>query len=160
MGQYHELQGNIMEHTGGFETAVLVFSREVSSAMHKWRFKIKRFGDRFARWIMIGIWKSKTGDVPNNGWFTKHQNGYALVVGRGQLASRTAGGHFAGPYGIECNARDIVDMIVNLDINTLSFHINEQDYGVAYNIDHDIYKAAIMTYYTGESVEFIEYDQM
>ena len=53
------------------------------------------------------------------------------------------------PCGIECKQKDIIEMIVDLESNTLSFNVNCKDHVVAHNI--------VMTYAKDDCVEFLGY---
>ena len=51
-------------------------------------------------------------------------------------------------------------MNVDFDIRMLSYIINGKDYGEAYKIDNDTYKATVMTYQKYDTVRFLEYLRM
>ena len=153
----HVMKHAVIKHKQSHQPSTTIFCREISTGRHKWCFKLKR-GDN--DWMMIGIWKSKTSDKPKDEWFTLNKEGYAYHVGRGHLASDITSFGFGKIYGLQCQEKDIIEMIVDLDKNTLSYNVNCKDYGVAYDIDHDLYKAAIMTSATDDCIEFLGYRKM
>ena len=50
---------------------------------------------------------------------------------------------------------DIIELILNLKVNTLSFKTNEKDFGIAFNVQHKKYKVGVTFTFNGGSIQFI-----
>ena len=126
--------------------------------MYQWKFKINRIQMGY---IVIGIWRIKEDEPPPTDiFFTKgNERGYGFYL-EGEKLSITHGGKTNKPteqYGKKCVTGDIVHMILDLYAMTLSFKVNDVDYGAAYdNIKEAKYRAAVWLYESSDSVTIIE----
>eukprot|EP01084_Bolivina_argentea_P101616 182150_1 len=148
IGITHSLNGNAITCTG-YALSSSFLSNTVMNDKHIWRFKIKsRYG---GDGILLGIWKTKSGRrAPTNIRFWMNNNGYGYKVGYGQ-------DHKYKHYGICCKQNDIILMSLDMNNLTLSFKVNNTDYGILSKVDKANYKAAVYMGRNGQSCEFISY---
>ena len=129
----------------------------VKSGINRWKFKITNCQHYNAGYMLIGIRRIDNTKQPPLGdtFFTNAQRrkacGYAFIPNDGKLTSVDSGGS-GGKYGVKCQNHDIVEM--NLDLNklSLSYIINNKDYGKAFDVEYGEYKVAIWMWYKGSSI--------
>eukprot|EP01084_Bolivina_argentea_P101617 182151_1 len=152
IGTYHTLNGNVITcinqhytYSSSFLTNTVINGEQGTGT---WRFKIK---SKDCGNIMLGIWKTKSGRrAPTNIRFWMNNNGYGYKVGYGQ-------DHKYKHYGICCKQNDIILMSLDMNNLTLSFKVNNTDYGILSKVDKANYKAAVYMGRNGQSCEFISY---
>ena len=96
-------------------------------------------------WMTIGIWKvSDNKEPPTHTFFTQHTSGYGLSVSSATLIDPNTGYSQWKEYGTKTKTGDKVEMILDIDQQTLKYIINGHDYGFAYdNIEKRKYRAAL-----------------
>ena len=129
--------------------------KRVSSGKHKWKFRYDQVTEY--EWNLIGVGKTRTSLPTGNPWMG-HGGDYGYA--------------FAGPqsvtaepkwmlYGTCCQSGDIVEMILDLDERTVSYAINDKDYGIA---DHDIeqteYRAGVTLYKNDDKITLLSYERL
>ena len=119
----------------------------VNTGVHIWHFEcgsdcIHGFGD------MIGIISNNASLQLNNNYFhtvEKDATAYGFA-----LTGTLAHGQTRKQYGDRCKKNDIVQMRVDFNDLTLSYKINENDYGKAFYIKQGQYTAAISMFEWGD----------
>lgn len=148
----------------GWGSAML--NESISSGLHHYKFKLNSLDSRRGYYVLIGIWKTKSGEPLLDTFFTdKKDNGYALNVIDGTLTDPRMPGCGGIKYSTYCKAGDIIDMIVDLDNDnnddngTLTYAINGQYYGNGAKIEKKCsYRIAITMYWEGDQIRFISHD--
>eukprot|EP01084_Bolivina_argentea_P193674 332256_1 len=140
--------------TSAYESAFL--KTIVDSGYHEWTFKIEKFVEHHS-FMMIGLWKVQQ-TPPISDYFTADgPNGYAYCTGHAKLSNPITGNTDWNQYGIVCQSGTIVTMILDFDKATLSYIINGENAGKAFDIEpFQRYKAAVYMIYNGDSIRFIE----
>ena len=87
-----------------------------------------------------------------------YKDGYAYIMNYGKLADRENFGSYGSDYGAICADGDIIEMILDMNKMTLSYKVNDKEYGVAFhNIDNTKYKAGLTMCHKTSKYEFISY---
>ena len=113
----------------------------VSDGVHVWRFKFG-FETNYYVGDMIGI-ISNDEELTLYSYFNGSGSGsdaYGFAVA-GRLTNRQG-----KEYGRKCKINDIIEMQVDFNELTLSYKINQTDYGKAFDIKPGEYRAAITLY--------------
>merc|ERR1712228_1023042 len=120
--------------------------RVARKGKHQWTFEYTMIGNN--HWNLIGIWNTTSSDPATERHFLNIcHNGYAYCGPQGVLTNPEAPGNGGDNYGVRCKSGDVVEMTLDLDRRTLSFAVNEKDYGVAFNeIAEGEYRAAVTLY--------------
>ena len=138
-----------------------------SPGVYHWKFKLQFVPElSYSYWaIILGVWKTKSAEVPpTNNHFSSTANrdgsfvwGYAFDAMNGTLVDAPGtNAKVGGDYGRKCKTADIVEVILNLDVFTIKFNINDEDFGIAHkNIEDTEYRVALTTYYIGPIVEML-----
>ena len=111
----------------------------------------------------IGVIKNNSKFLPNR-YFNSGVDGiYAYAINDGLLESKHASSiatkNGKRQYGKKCKTGDIVDMYLDLYKLTISYSINNINYGVAYkNIDKCGYRAGVCMYKIEDALQLVEYD--
>eukprot|EP01084_Bolivina_argentea_P053707 98555_1 len=116
----------------------------VNTGINIWKFQLLNCaGDS---WALIGIWKVKNDKVKlNTETFFLHKgksgdNGYGYAVNSG----RKHNGSAVEFYGVKCTEKSVViEMTLNFNDLSLSYKINCVDYGKAYDITKEAYRAVV-----------------
>ena len=97
--------------------------------------------------FLIGIWRIQSHPPQTDTLFTSGKNkGYTFDL-TGEKTDPKDGYCHGLKYGIDCVDGDVIEMILDLTQLTLSFKINDIDYGVAYeNIIKDKYRLGVWLY--------------
>ena len=131
--------------------------RIIESGTFSWKFRI---APNTLEWqIMIGIWKVKDEEPEIDTFFTKEGNkGYAfdpiaaaLTNDHGYLGNYSEYAERIENHEIAC----IVEMILDLDNLTLSYIVNDKDYGKAFDVEKCGYRAAVYMVNKGNSISLI-----
>lgn len=151
--EYFEIDGIFMKtrdnHTDiddrwKFHDIDIFLSHIVKFGIYSWKFKIHQI----PRYCDIGIWKINFDDKPNIS--------YSFDATRKALVDPTNVDQILdckSELGV-CQKGDIITMTLNLNNNTLTFMINDKDYGLVHqNIEHTEYKAAIYLQYYEEKTK-------
>ena len=131
-----------------------------STGIHAWKFKVDNIK---SSWHVIGIWKcdKKFTDV--------YENGYGYIISAGYLTNPRDYGNLGKGYGTvvrddwverryKCKNGDLIEMIVDMDKLSISYKVNDKDFGVAFEeIDETEYRAGITTCYRDSRYTFISY---
>ena len=132
-----------------------------SKKQYHWKFKMELIKLHDMGWNpIIGIHKIS---VPFNGnsYITNQSNsGYAYYCreGNGYKTIPTKPGSAGPAYGKMINTGDIIDMFVDMDKLTLSYHRNGVNLGKAFDIDATDYKAAITVYGAGNKIQLVSFE--
>jgi hypothetical protein len=137
----------------------------VSSGIHTWQFEIDN--GVIGWWYFIGIWKVFSGKMQLKAYFNAFEknNSYAFSLGKARCVDPNVpnkedwkGDDQGHKYGCVCKTGDIISMCLDFQHRTLSFVINDTDYGVAFSeIEQTSYRAAIGLFYTNEAVRLLDY---
>eukprot|EP01084_Bolivina_argentea_P208739 355765_1 len=160
-----ETISNICSSKSGVKTSYgsAYMKQIISFGHHEWKFKITKY--HLGTWnqhrmsLMIGVWRVKENQHPTvNRWFTEEPNsGYGYNVAVGQCSDPQSGLCCGKAYGRRCNEGDTVTVILDLEKLTLAFKVNEYNYGKAFDIVPDKYRAAVFLSQDGDSVTLLEY---
>ena len=153
-----KLEDNCITYIHGYHRYVSAFGKAiVSKGKFHWKFMVEKVQDK-GWYIVIGIWKTKSEDHPPKDTYFTHlgyKSGYAFVADDGKLVTESGGGS-SKEYGVSCKAGDIIDMFLDLDALTLSFSINDIDYGVAFkNIENTSYRMALDMQQKGDCLRLL-----
>ena len=122
------------------------YNKDHNQGVYKWKFKLNKYGG-----MKIGVWNKSSQPHTTDGDFTNGgTEGYAYDRESNLFKERN--------YGVDLKTGDIVDMILDLrgsDTKSLSFKINNIDYGIAYrNIKGGEYRMAV-SLYKGDSITIL-----
>ena len=113
---------------------------------HIWRFRLNKLRDASS---LIGIQRVSTAVPYTSGeYFDMAHFGYSgdrLGYGYAThgILTGSDGRSWGNWYGVKCKQGDIFSMEVNCKEMTVSFEINDQKFGIAFNIAQGEYRAAI-----------------
>ena len=132
----------------------------VSYGVHRWKFKLVY--DDVNLPLSMGVFKTKRAlkqGTKNRAedWDTK--DGYIVIV---SYQRRSAKGMKIGEsYGKrKSKSGDIIEMILDLNKHTLSYMVNEEDWGTAFdNIEQTSYRAVVAAGYWWDKFELLSYQQ-
>ena len=150
------IDGKTVKRDSGFGCGSAFLTNTVSDGIFSWKFKIIEDSNE----LNFGIYKLKAGppsNIQGRRFFGQPNSGYTMDVadpsGKAILMDPTKKGCAPlRPYCNSCNIGDVVEMILDCDECTLSFKINDIDYGVAFdNIEKTEYRAAIFMYTYGKN---------
>ena len=131
--------------------------RIVEFGYHEWKLKVK-YGTTTSGHLMIGLWRIQNKKTPPlRSYYTDgKEKGYGFACSQGKLVNPKHGYGFYNDYGVSVTD-SIIDMIVDFDNLSLSFKIDGKDYGKAFDITQDKYRAAVYFYGNGtNSVQILE----
>ena len=132
-----------------YESGNAYLTNIISDGIYRWTFKIIDICDE----LNFGIWKTNSATKPDtvHRFFRDKDSGYAFEAKRGKLMDPSYFDYVElESYAKCCNNGDVVEMILNLEDYTLSFKVNDIDYGVAFkDIEKTEYRAAIFIYAYG-----------
>ena len=154
IGQDHTLSddGYSITTKGGQGSSSYGTDIAKSPGIYRWKFKIQELPKYMFSWsLVIGVWKVKSANKQvTDTYFTnctqnqgEYEWGYAYDISYTQLVEKT--GHYSNQrkYGLKIKIGDIVEMILDLNLFTLRYKINDEDMGIAFeNIEDTEYKAA------------------
>ena len=123
----------------------------VSKGIHVWRIKCG-YETNYSIGDMIGIIQNEKPLKLSTYFVTTSKSpayGFGVAGILNQPCTIFTG---ARNYGCKCTVNDIVEMKVDFNELTLSFKINENDYGKAFDIKPGEYRAAITLYSYARSV--------
>ena len=130
-------------------------TRICNQGVYQWKFKLNKVNSGL---IVIGVWRIQEDKLPpTEVYFTNgNEQGYGYYLAGEKLDTTT--GYSAGTkYGKKCKVEDIVHMTLDLNEMTLSFKVNDVDYGVAFdNIKQAKYRKAVWLFHKYDSVSIIE----
>ena len=169
IGPHHELTKdglcieNTKEKTGTSYGEIIASSPGV----YKWRFKLNHVPKlSYSYWgIILGVWKITAAQEPKTkksfpsitNYQGSHKWGYAFDAMNGTLVNaRGDNAKTGGEYGRRCVTGDVVEVVLDLDVFTIKFNINDKDYGFAHkDIEDTEYRIALTTVYKGPIVEML-----
>ena len=127
--------------------------------VHRWGFKLRACNDS-GYYMAIGIWKlTQPICIYESIELVGVQDGayYAWLL-NGKKTVPSAAIHVYD-YGEDiCMTGDVVEMILDLEKKTLSYKVNEKDYGIAcQNIENTSYKAFVFMNFQADSLELLSY---
>ena len=180
MKYYHESKDRFDPHLHGRDVAIISDNRAqiklggsqssmflsniVNTGYHEWRFKLTKKHFRFAS-EYFGIWNNRINAkqyldrlcYPILGDTNENKRAYGLNATFGEL--RGDPNRYHERYSKEINTGDIIDMCLDLNINELSYRINDTDYGKAFDIDAGEWRACVCLAYAGDEVILVHYKQ-
>ena len=113
-----------------------------------WRFKIDDCSNGVG-WddggkFMIGIWKVNGDEEPQTDtYFTRDGDGYGFDPVGGVISNDAGYTSADQKYGVKCKNGTIVEMLLDMNELTLSYKINDKDYGKAFDVEKCKYRAAV-----------------
>ena len=166
-GSGQTIKGNILIDNGhgGYNTAFL--RNIVSSGIHIWKFKVNHYNS----WLMFGIWDTNYDRQKkiNSGIGEEANTAYVFDFKEARLNKYDKICHYHnsngqnwtdnGSYGIKCETNMTLSIYLDFHQLTLSFIINNKDYGVAFNIKKGEYSVAVSSGGTGDAIELIMYQK-
>ena len=139
-----------------------------SPGIYRWKFKIHEiFKTQYkVYWaLVLGVWKTKSMKNPKTDFHYANSTentgiyswGYAYDFVSGTLIDET-GIYANGPkYGSRCNEGDIIEIIIDLEVFTLRYAINDQDQGIAFNdVEDTEYRVAFSSEREGFKIEMLQ----
>ena len=129
--------------------AVSLSQKITSLNKYKWKFHILNTNKILN--LDIGVYKVNDINVPNpnNFWVSGPQQMYAIDVITGKKIEPIHGR--LQEFGTKCSndCGDFIDMILDLNIFTLSYAINGNNHKISHRVERAEYKAFIMINYIG-----------
>eukprot|EP01084_Bolivina_argentea_P176821 305922_1 len=129
----------------------------VDTGRHIWTFKINNVGD--SNNLRFGIWNNKHKPVFD--YHIGHNNvntAYVFCGYAGKLCKHNSAGYNpVDNYGIVCGQNTIIEMDLDFSALSLSFTINDVDYGKAFEIEPAAYRAAVSGGYNHTVIELLQY---
>ena len=132
------------------------FQKVVENGIHQWKFKILKVNeDRL--FMTLGIAKANIEIYCDRVDNFKERDGYGWMMNCNTLTNWTS--YTKGNK--VCVSGDIIGMILNLNAMTLSYIVNDEDWGVAYDdIEQTAYRAVVSANCKGDAIQFISYEQI
>ena len=134
----------LVSEYSSFTWRAAYLSKMIENGQHIWKFKLVQ-GNCF----MIGIWDCKydssitlSGDLDRSDGKSYVYHTYFAHCNKYPNASWEEN----GSYGQKCKEGDIISMCVDMELLTLSFMINDNDFGKAFDIKNAKYRAAVACY--------------
>lgn len=131
----------------------------VNTGVHRWRFKLEYEDLNLP--LSIGIFKTKTKGGLKQGYnntaenFSK-KNGYAVVVSYQRRARNKGIGKAYGKR--QSKSGDIYEMILDFNKRTLSFNVNDEFWGIAFDkIEQTSYRAVVCAGYWWDKFHLLSY---
>lgn len=158
------VNNKILHHSEGQHGLYSAFLTNIaSSGKHCWKFKIINWGDSN---LMFGVWNLKS-DTPKSQALSTYigktaNTSYVFDYGFAELNKYDKNGIWtgAGTYGETVKVGSIIQMTLDLKDLTISYIINDEDYGVAFKeIEKSKYSAVITSYHGDNCVELLKYEQ-
>lgn len=129
--------------------------------VHKWKFKLIKVMENKNACIDIGIIEYSEDLNMTDSYFSmchEHQS-YAFSALDGILLDEDGSGSIwrDSPYGQKPEAKegDVVEMILNSKNMTLRYIVNDNDYGVAFNVVEEKY-VAVVTISASTEIELVD----
>jgi len=138
---------------------------EFSQGVHHFKFKLEHLDTRRKFYVLMGIWRTKSGSPILDSFFTdKKFNGHALNAIDGTLTNPAMPGCGGAKYADYCKDGDEVDMFCDLDAKTLTYAINGKHYGEKAQHIHveeegEAFKVAVTMYWETDCIRFVSHDQ-
>ena len=134
-----------------YQCGAAFLSKTISQGIASWTFRIVKMCNE----VNIGVAKTSFAHHHRGSsrFFNNNNDSYVWRASKKGMLMDPArrGPHDLRQYGKTCVDGDIVDMILNMEERTLSFKINDTDYGVAFSdIEKTEYKAAVFMYAYGQ----------
>ena len=133
--------------------------RVIESGVFKWRFKIDQCKNGG---FILGIWRAKTNTAspPLTTWFTNggFDAGYGFCLNipfEDACLTNKEGDAWGSKYGIDPSNGSIIEMILDLNKLTLGFIIDDKDYGKAFDVEKDKYRAAVFFFREGTAITLL-----
>eukprot|EP01084_Bolivina_argentea_P241585 405522_1 len=133
-------------------------SNTYNKGHHQWIFKVKKkIYD-----IFIGICLNHKYDkkLALNTWIGNEANrsyAFSVTFATVNKFNKLNEWEDQDSYGIQCKDNDIISMMVDFDSLTLSYCINNKNYGIAHHIKAGTYVVAVTVSRKGESIEFVKH---
>ena len=151
----------ITKNTTMWELAVCSYcKRIVDYGKLCWRFKIEQCAAddmfKFPGDLMIGIWKVNDQEPPKTVRFTRYGDGYGFDPILAKLTNNKGHIDMDHEYGEECTNGTIIEMILDMNELTLSYKIDNKDYGKAFDVGKCKYRAAVYMLLENNSITLLE----
>ena len=128
--------------------------RVIDCGYYEWRLKCEYPSARGN--LMIGLWRvQKNKKPPLDTYYTNgEEQGYGFLCSSAMLIDTKVGYGSAKKYG-KSVTDSIIDMIVDFDNLALSFKIDGEDFGKAFDITQDKYRAVVYLFGEGNYVKIL-----
>ena len=134
----------------GYKSYAWLLPEIDGTGKHHWKFELMK-DPSTSCWFHIS---GSKGDLPDYG-FQPGQDPPLKSAGGGIGRARTGGGHH---YGEKAKKGDIIDMFVDMEGKYISFALNGNNLGKAWDIQPMPYTAQLMC--NGDVIKFISYDNI
>ena len=131
-------------------------SNIIDFGVHKWTFKLRKVNQSGSS-MTIAIWKTKHEPILNKCLYNPPKGtAYGwMITGRYLICGDTEDNP---KYGTIVHNDDTIDMILDLNNQTLRYFCNQQDFGIAYqNIELTSYRAALSIFQQDDCIELVSY---
>ena len=146
----------------------IFLSHVVNSGNHHWTFKIIKHDDD-DHYIYIGIWNNESDPkIHLDDWPQNHSTddgkpsfyGVNMTYGelRGGSDDETDWVHDTDEYCDAVKTGDIVHMYLDLDKYELSYAINDEHYGIAFNVESGQSYRGIISLEHTEAIQLVSYE--
>ena len=133
----------------------------VKKGVGRWKFKIiksQQGKKALGTWyIMMGIVKNRQNGLTVDDHFGRKANtSYVFIANAGRIDNPDH--PFDGDYkkyGVPCDENDEIEMILDLNALELRFNINGTDYGKAFDVEQDEYRAAICMFCDDDAIQLL-----
>jgi len=137
---------------------------EYATGLHHFRFKLDNLDSRRKFYVLIGIWRTRSGPPLLDTFFTdKKFNGHAVNCIDGTLTNPNLPGCGGIKYATYCKSGDVVDMYADFDKKELSYAINGKYYEKAQHIhveeEGESFKVAVTMHWETDCIRFVSHDQ-
>ena len=128
----------------------------IEYGVHKWTFKLREVNE-FGTSMTIAIWKTKHEPILDQCLYNPPKGtAYGWMITGGYLICGDSDD--TSKYGKLVHNDDIIEMILDLNDQTLRYFCNQQDFGIAYqNIELTSYRAALSIFSKHDCIELVSY---
>eukprot|EP01084_Bolivina_argentea_P251475 421770_1 len=130
---------------------------------HHWKLQIKQYHHGYCAWnMLIGVMKINNNNKDDklhhrNSHFTANNHGYGFIGNLSYLTTSHGNDRIYGNKFI--NVGDIIDIYLNLNKYTLSYKINNIEYGIAYeNLQQTRYCLAVTFCGNKNQLQMLKYN--
>lgn len=153
-------QNNRIAETKDNANSIVLSSKRVNSGIHRWKIHLIKQSTKNLNWKrVLGIWKT-SHSIPahmNTNVAYEHYPGqlYGWII-NANLKTNGDKRNFMQYAKRECVTGDIIEIILDLNQQTLSFICNGKDVGVAFdNVDKTEYRMFYCTVSRGDKIKLI-----
>ena len=157
------IDGDVLsyEKTSIYGAATAFMSNIIEHGKYEWKFRLNKYD---GTGVIIGVWnindQPKIDDALNT-WIGRDKNTSSYVYDWRNTQINNDGIHEKIPiramkgYGQRPKKGSVIEMCLDLNVGSLSFKIDGEDYGVAYdNIKPSKYRAALSSW-QGNDIQYL-----